>query len=152
MQIQQCSAAQHKDMNVVRILTLESVIRLQNTHRLRRQTAMSHPRDKPSRCAVCKGRLSQCQHTPKDRDRVRDRDRDRDRGRGRGRDRKARTASGGGIGTVGRVLAGAGTHPFGHHAGLVAAVIFSVHLRGAVEHAEPSRIVPARAQECQQSQ
>eukprot|EP01043_Picozoa_sp_COSAG02_P003732 COSAG02_NODE_93_length_37477_cov_78.101129_17_plen_61_part_00 len=53
-------------------------------------------------------------------------------------------ASGGGIGTVGRVLVGAGTHPFGHHAGLVAAVTFSVHFRGAVEHAEPSRIVPVR--------
>lgn len=54
-------------------------------------------------------------------------------------------ASGGGTGTVGRLLLGAGTHPFGHHAGLVAGVMFSAHLLGAVEHADPSRIVPVCA-------
>eukprot|EP01050_Picozoa_sp_SAG11_P036403 SAG11_NODE_13836_length_637_cov_1.052045_1_plen_118_part_00 len=56
-------------------------------------------------------------------------------------------ASGGGTGTVGRVLLGAGTHPFGHHAGLVAGVMSSVHLCVCVEHADPSRIVPANATE-----
>ena len=53
--------------------------------------------------------------------------------------------SGGGTGTVGRALLGAGTHPFGHHAGLVAGVMFSVHLCVDAEHADPSRIVPAYA-------
>ena len=55
--------------------------------------------------------------------------------------------SGGGTGTVGRALLGAGTHPFGHHAGLVAGVMVSVHLCVSAEHADPSRIVPAYATE-----
>ena len=53
--------------------------------------------------------------------------------------------SGGGIGISGRSFAGAGVHPFGHHAGESAALMLYVHFRGAVLHVVPQRAVHSLA-------